>query len=105
MGSELNDASSSGGSSDNVVTGRSGASDFARENEGILNSRVMVIAYAISVVILAVGLVVFTVMLGYLCFMYPDKANAFLILLGSPLAAVVVMHAKGALEMMGQSKN
>ncbi len=59
----------------------------------LLSNQVMVIAYAVSIVILAIGLVGLTVMLVWLCFFYPKQANEFLILLGGPLAAVLIAQS------------
>ncbi len=63
----------------------------------LLSNQIMVTAYAVSIVVLAIGLVVMSIMLVYLCFFYPKEANAFLILLGGPLAGVLIaqsMHIK-----------
>ena len=58
----------------------------------ILTSNIMLKAYACVLLILAFFLGLLTIVLVILCFFYPEKANAFLLLLGGPLAALVIGH-------------
>jgi hypothetical protein len=53
----------------------------------------MVVSYAASIIILSLGFVVLIITLAVLCFQQPDKANAFLLLLGGPLVGVILAHA------------
>jgi hypothetical protein len=52
----------------------------------------MVRAYATGIIVFAFGLTILTVTLPILCFLYPDKANAFLVLLASPVAVMVLAN-------------
>ena len=61
--------------------------------EDILNKQMMTTAYAIGVVILSIGIVILTLTLAVLCFLYPDKANAFMVLLGSPVVLLIVSNS------------
>lgn len=60
----------------------------------ILTARIMLLAYAAAVVIFALGLVALVITIGVLCFFYPSKANAFLVLVGTPLGMLLVHYAK-----------
>jgi hypothetical protein len=53
----------------------------------------MVTAYAASIVILSLGFVILTITLAVLCFQQPEKANAFILLLGGPLMGIIFAHA------------
>jgi O-antigen/teichoic acid export membrane protein len=55
----------------------------------------MLYAYASSVVILTLGLVVLTITLAVLSFQNPEKANAFLMLLAGPMVVVLFSHLVG----------
>jgi hypothetical protein len=57
-----------------------------------LSTYIMTIAYAMGVIILTIGAVTLTITLAVLCFLYPDKANAFVVLLGSPIAVMVITN-------------
>jgi hypothetical protein len=79
----------SGSPDDDDIDGACAVDTF-RLRQAILANKFMLQAYAAAVVILAVGLVLLTITLAVLCFFYPNNANAFLILLGGPAAAVIV---------------
>jgi hypothetical protein len=59
----------------------------------ILTNNIMISAYATVLVVLSIGVVVLTVVLMVLCFFYPEKANALLLLIASPMALMVLEHA------------
>jgi hypothetical protein len=59
--------------------------------QALLTNKIMLWAYAISLVIMAVGSVILLLGLAALMFFYPEKANAFLLLLGSP-AVIILIH-------------
>ena len=61
-------------------------------SQAILRSHVMLTAYAASVVILAIGIVMLILGLAGLSFFYPDKANAFLLTLGGPLIGILIVQ-------------
>jgi hypothetical protein len=50
-------------------------------------------AYAMGIVILSAGIVILTITMAVLCFLFPDKANAFLVILGSPVVWLIVRNA------------
>lgn len=62
----------------------------------VLTNKVMLAAYAASIVILAVGLVGIIGLIAWLSFWYPDKANAWLTLVVGPIVGLLILHMKGA---------
>jgi len=70
--------------------------------KAILASRVMLIAYATAVVVLAMGVVILTIVLACLAFFYPEKANAFLLLLGGPALGLLLFHGRAAAAIQRQ---
>lgn len=80
-----------GSSSLDRLPGSSHSLDF---RERILTSPVMIQAYAISVVVLAFGLIFLTAGLLSLCFFFPHQANAVWMLLLSPMLGLVMYHFK-----------
>lgn len=69
------------------------AYDYARLNEALLTNKVMLFAYATSIIIVAIGAVGLVIMLAALCFFYPEKANnAGLIFLGGPLMGLLIAN-------------
>lgn len=55
-------------------------------------------AYGIVAIILALGIVAITITLAVLCFMNPEKANAFLLLINSPLLVLLITNRKAVQE-------
>jgi hypothetical protein len=55
--------------------------------------KIMAIAYAIALVILALGFVILSVIVGYLAFQYPEKAGSFVTLFVTPLLALLAAYA------------
>lgn len=53
------------------------AYDYAGLNEALLTNKVMLFAYAASIIIVAIGCVGLLITIGVLCFFYPDKGTAF----------------------------
>jgi len=69
------------------------AYDYVRFNEALLTNKVMLFAYASSIIIVAIGVVALVLMLAALCFFYPEKANnAGLIFLGGPLMGILIAN-------------
>jgi|SRR3990167_751274 len=71
----------------------SGLGCVTRFDPVIVRSRPLLYAYAASLIILSLGLVALILGLTLLCFFYPERANAFLLLLGSPAVAVLLTQA------------
>jgi hypothetical protein len=61
-------------------------------HEVILTSKVMLYAYAASLVVLALGLVALVLGTAAACFFYPDKANGFVVVVGAPLLSLIIAH-------------
>jgi hypothetical protein len=78
--------------------------DIADFRQTILSSQVMVTAYAISIVILCLGMILMTGALMFLCFFFPEKANAFLVMVGSPLIALIVSQLFGIRRLVIKNK-
>lgn len=70
------------------------AHDYVRLNEALLTNRVMLFAYATSIVIVAVGCVCLVAAIGILWFFYPEKGTAFFnaLLVVSPMMAVLIAN-------------
>lgn len=77
-----------------VVSGECCTSTYAGLSEALLTNKVMLYAYATSVVILAAGFVVLIITLAVLCFFYPEKTNAFLLIMGSPVLAMLIANIR-----------
>jgi hypothetical protein len=78
---------------DSAISGDVCSSDYAGLSKELLTNRIMLWAYAISLVIVALGFVILLLGFAWLSFFYPDKANDFLkfILVGAP-ALIVLIH-------------
>lgn len=96
-GSELNDecnTSATGGDHDTGAVYRTALlRDENDRDEALIGKQIVTVGYAIGIVILSIGLVILTVTLAILCFLYPAKANSFLVLLASPIAVLVMTNA------------
>lgn len=69
------------------------AYDYAGLNEALLTNKVMLFAYATSIIIIAIGCVSLVITIAVLCFFYPERANsAGLILLGGPLMGILIAN-------------
>lgn len=71
-----------------------------RDDQGILSDPRVFWAYPISIIIMAVGVVLLCITLAVLSFFYPDKANAFLLLLGGPMVGLVLAHNSKAVDVV-----
>ena|SRR5258708_4436907 len=57
-----------------------------------VDPQIMTIAYAIGVIVFSIGIVILTITMAVLSFLFPDKANSFLVLLASPIALLVISN-------------
>lgn len=77
---------------------------LSRSHSASLEREIMTVAYAIGIVVLSFGVVALTITLSVLCFMYPDKANAFLVLLASPIALLVLSNTVKITKLLQRKK-
>lgn len=70
------------------------AYDYAGLNEALLTNKVMLFAYAASIIIVALGSVGLMVSIGILCFFYPEKADAFfkMLILVAPMLGILIAN-------------
>ena len=59
-----------------------------------LSNTILLHAYAAAIIILALGLVILTLMLSWLLFWYPNQGTAAILVLGGPIATMLLMHLK-----------
>jgi hypothetical protein len=65
--------------------------------------RVLLAAYAASIVVLAWGVVALFLMLAVLCFFFPEKVPAAataIVVLAGPLIGLIIAHIKTTLSLM-----
>lgn len=70
------------------------AYDYAGLNQALLTNKVMLFAYAASIIIVALGTVSLVIALGVLSFFYPDKADAFfkMLVIICPMLALLIAN-------------
>lgn len=81
-------------SSDSLRSTHVAAYDYVRLNEALLTNKVMLFAYATSIIIVALGCVGLTTAIVILSFYYPDKADAFvkMLLLIAPMLGILIAN-------------
>jgi hypothetical protein len=89
---EQSNASNSGNRGAFPGDSGSGDRDRALSESDEAQSLILTRAYATCIVILSIGLTILVITLPILGFLYPDKANAFLVLLASPVAVMVLAN-------------
>jgi hypothetical protein len=81
-------------SDDSLSSTHVAAYDYARLNEALLTNKVMLFAYATSIIIVALGSVSLVVAIVLLAFYYPEKADAFvkMLLLLAPMMGILIAN-------------
>jgi hypothetical protein len=80
------------------------ASDYAGLSKALLTSPIMLWAYAVSLVILSLCLSTLILGIFYLSFRHPDQFQAWLLVLGSPAALLIIAHLPNLVRLL-KNKN
>lgn len=99
-----NDESTNRNSSGSSTCGNVACSGYAEWPETLLTSPIMLWAYAICLILLTLTLMVLLVGLSYLSFWYPDKFNAWILVIASPAALMIAIHLPNLLKKMKDGK-
>ena len=91
---ETPDESLGSAGNDSLSSPRIFAYDYAGLSETLLTNKIMLYAYAGSILIVALGFVGLIIALVILSFFYPDKVQPFIniVLITSPLLAVLIAN-------------
>jgi hypothetical protein len=77
---------------------------YVKWPETLLTSPIMLWAYAICLILLTLTLMILLIGIGYLSFWYPDKFNAWILVIASPAAMMIAIHLPNLIKKIRNGK-